>query len=261
MLTLPMASMPLLASHQEEQAWNQRQLNQTVSDPHLRLWMYREPAVVLGCSQRNTVSAEQALERAGIGVTTRQAGGGAVLVGPWMLSASIVLPHSHPLVASNLTESYRWLGERFASVLRHLGVSAHAINPDEARYLQQPSPDAALDWACYGGFSPWEVVVGRRKILGLAQVRRQTGVLFVAGLLLHHPEWTLLSKVMGKSPLDADLLARRTTSCAEQLGRALPLAEIVAPLGRALQSVLEIPDNSGRIRHCQASFGLVHCAA
>eukprot|EP01034_Spumella_vulgaris_P044296 gene44296-55086_t len=38
-----------------------------------------------------------------------------------------------------------------------------------------------LGWACYGGYSPWEVVVGRRKLVGLAQVRRRGGVLLVAG--------------------------------------------------------------------------------
>lgn len=237
--------MPLLTSFKEEQEWNQKQLSQTVCDPCFRLWIYCEPAVVLGCSQRNAVSAEQALERAGIGLSTRLAGGGAVLVGPWMLSASIVLPRSHPLVASNLTESYRWVGERFASVLRHVGISAHSISPEEAQHLQQLSA-GALSWACYGGFSPWEVVVGRRKILGLAQVRKQTGVLLVAGLLLHNPEWMLLCRVMGAPPLDAGLLELCTTSCTEQLGRVLPLTEIVSPLAWALQSGLEIPNKSGQ---------------
>jgi lipoate-protein ligase A len=231
----------VLSSCEQEQAWNQDQLNQTVSRPLARLWSYREPGVVLGCAQSNAVMANEVKQRTGMEVVGRQAGGGAVLAGPWMLSTSVVLPNTHPLVSGNrLVESYRWIGEMYATVLQELGIGAHAISPDEAR-LQQQSVSAGLGWACFAGFSPWEVVVGRRKIVGLAQVRRRTGTLFVAGLLLSRPDWRLLSGAMGKEESCNAELADCTTSCTEQLGRALALEEVALPLAHALNSALDLP--------------------
>ncbi|MES2263235.1 MAG: lipoate--protein ligase [Pseudomonadota bacterium] len=226
---------PLDTCCHEEQRWNERRLAQTVHVPALRLWSYRAPGVVLGCSQR---AHYERLSRgdAGIDIVARQAGGGAVLTGPWMLSASIVLPHGHPLASPNLVHSYRWLGELYAAVLRRRGIAAHAINPAEAARLQAGTQ--APDWACYGGYSPWEVVVGQRKIVGLAQVRRRTGVLLVAGLLLEQPDWSLLSRAMGQPPADADALFSCTTSCAQQRGPGDWLDEIAGPLRRALDYAL-----------------------
>lgn len=237
---------PLLASCRQEQAWNQWQLEQTVIAPACQLWGYQTPGLVLGCSQKNALSAAQAL--AGIDVVSRQAGGGAVLVGPWMLSASVVLPNADALVCGNLVASYRWLGELYAALLQNMGIAAHAITPDEARVLQQAVP-AELAWACYGGFSPWEVVVGKRKIVGLAQVRRRTGVLLVAGLLLDRPDWPLLVRAMDKPAPHAALLENSTTSCAEQIGCDIPLPEIAYPLAHAMRNAVEHPGNTQHHSH------------
>lgn len=236
-------SVSSLASCQQEQLWNQRQLGQTAIDPAWQLWAYQTPGLVLGCSQKNAISTDPAREPAGIEVVSRQAGGGAVLVGPWMLSVSVVLPNAHALVSGNLVASYRWLGELYASLLQDLGVAAHAITPEEARALHQAVP-AELAWACYGGFSPWEVVVGQKKIVGLAQVRKRTGALLVAGLLLDRPDWNLLVRTMGKPAPHAALLENGTTSCAQQLGRDLSLPEIVAPFAHALQNAIEHSGNT-----------------
>ncbi|MGV8892027.1 MAG: lipoate--protein ligase family protein [Burkholderiaceae bacterium] len=236
-------SVSSLASCQQEQLWNQRQLEQTAIDPAWQLWAYQTPGLVLGCSQKNAISTDPARKPAGIEVVSRQAGGGAVLVGPWMLSTSVVLPNAHTFVSGNLVASYRWLGELYASLLQDLGVAAHAITPEEARVLQQTVP-AELAWACYGGFSPWEVVVGKRKIVGLAQVRRRTGVLLVAGLLLDRPDWPLLVRAMDKPTPHAALLENGTTSCAEQVGRDISLSEIAHPLAHAVRNAVEHPGNT-----------------
>lgn len=232
----------LLASCLQEQDWNQRQLEQAANDPVWRLWGYQAPGLVLGCSQRNALGSGPA---AAIEVVSRQAGGGAVLVGPWMLSASVVLPNAHALVPGNLVASYRWLGELYAALLQDLGIAAHAIAPEEARALQQTVP-TELAWACYGGFSPWEVVVGQKKIVGLAQVRRRTGVLLVAGLLLDRPDWALLARAMDKPATHTALLEDGTTSCAQQLGRKVSLSEIDSALAHALQHAI---DHAGNAQH------------
>jgi lipoate---protein ligase len=195
--------------------------------------------VVLGCSQARMVTPQEIERRARVGAAVRQAGGGAVLAGPWMLSASIVLPDGHALASDQLVRSYRWIGELYAAVLQGLGIDAHAICPERARALQAHiTPD--VDWACFAGFSPWEVVVGEKKIVGLAQARRRTGTLFVAGLLLDRPDWALLCRALAQDAGKDAALAACTTSCTAQLGRALSVADVAAPLAAVLGAALDL---------------------
>jgi lipoate---protein ligase len=229
----------VLTTGVEEQAWNEAQLRHPVAAPLVRLWSYREPAVVLGCSQARMVTPQEIERRARVGAAVRQAGGGAVLAGPWMLSASIVLPDGHALASDQLVRSYRWIGELYAGVLQGLGIDAHAICPERTRALQaRITPD--VDWACFAGFSPWEVVVGEKKIVGLAQARRRTGTLFVAGLLLDRPDWALLCRALAQDPGKDAALAACTTSCTAQLGRALSVADVAAPLAAVLGAALDL---------------------
>ncbi len=216
---------PRVVSRAEEQAWNGRQLLVPVTRPARQMWVYRKPAVVLGRAQHRTVCVEDVHRRIDVDVVERQSGGGAVLVGPWMLSASVVLPAAHPLVSKGVTSSYKWIGEAYASVLRQMGIAV-------------------------GSLSPWEVVVAGRKILGLAQTRRRTGVLLVAGLLLDRPDWSLLCRAMGKPAQSADLLVEKTTSCAEEFGGPLPRLELAYRVGTALREAMAWPtQDSGWKRH------------
>lgn len=235
------AQSPHTAAHRAEQAWNQLQLATPVTQPDFRLWTYPAPAVVLGCSQRGLVSAEQSVQRAGLDLVQRHAGGGAVLVGPWMLSASIVLPTAHPLVTASAVQSYRWLGELYVSVLSSFGIATEAITPEAAKASQQRNANSELGWACFAGLSPWEVVVDQRKIVGLAQVRRRTGNLLVAGVLLGSPAWPLLCRAMDKPLEQASALERCTISCAERAGRVIPMADVATALDQALRNVLALP--------------------
>lgn len=234
MSTLP-SPLPDLAC--VEQVWNERQLAEPVRAPAWRLWAYERPAVVLGCSQRRLLA--QAREDEGLAVLLRGSGGGAVLVGPWMLGLSVALPADHPLVAPGLLASYRWLGELLAAVLQDAGVAARALPPDEAR----GAPAAGvLDWACFAGLSPWEpVAADGRKIAGLAQVRRRHGVLLVGGVLLATPDWPLLCAALGQPAEQAEALRLRTTSWAEQGGVALRAGELVRTLEARLARVLRPP--------------------
>jgi lipoate-protein ligase A len=216
----------------EEQAWNRAALAQPVSQPALRLWSYAVPGIVLGCSQAAM------LDHLAGGTTPfahRDSGGGAVLTGPWMLSASIVLPPDHALVSTGTVSSYRWLGVLHAGLLRDLGIAAYAVPPEEVRLVP---PAGTLKWACFGGLSPWEVVVGQRKIVGLAQVRRRTGVLLTSGTLIAPPDWPLLCSALGKDPADAARLRACTTSCADELGTPLLAAVLAERLHHTLIDVL-----------------------
>lgn len=218
----------------EEQRWHESLLEAPVREPQLRLWTYRRPGVVFGCSQA-ALLADARGRGARTEMVLRRSGGGAVLTGPWMLSTSILLPPEHRLLAGGTVSSYRWLGALIAGLLRDMGVAAHALSPDDVR--RNPG-NPALGWACFGGLSPWEVVADGRKIVGLAQLRRRTGVLLTSGTLLARPDWAALCAALGRPADDARALAGVTTSCEEQLGAAPLVESFASELQQVLTDVL-----------------------
>jgi lipoate-protein ligase A len=155
-----------------------------------------------------------------------------------MLSASIALPPDHRLVRCGPVDSYRWLGQAYAQVLQGFGLPAHALPPEEARQAQQQPARQALAWSCFSGLSPWEVVIGERKIVGLAQLRRRNGVLLVAGLLAQTPDWELLCRSMGRPRHEAAALAALATSCAAELGAMPSRDDLLSRLGASLEQAL-----------------------
>ena len=152
----------------------------------------------------------------------RTSGGGAVLVGPWMLGLSVLLPTAHPLAAGGPMTGYRWLGQAIALSLRQLGIAAQALSPEALRQRGPPPSGAQLDWACFGSASPWEVFVGPRKLAGLAQARRRHGVLLVAGVLVQAPPWALLCARLGQAPAQAQGLEQATIDCEAALSGTAP---------------------------------------
>jgi len=159
-----------------EQRWNERQLAEPVLQPRMKVWTYREGAIVLGRSQHALADRPAGADMRGtpigdaggsspedpadsdavpLPLVKRGAGGGAVLVGPWLLSASLLLPLDDPRMAmTSVADSYRWLGEAMVETLGELGVTARAVPPAE----RIPAPER-LAWACFAGVAPWEVVV------------------------------------------------------------------------------------------------------
>ena len=176
---------------------------------------------MLGISQRSLRDAIGQHIDGRVELLERQAGGGVVLAGPGMVSASIALPHGHPLLCDSLVGCYRWLGQLHVAALAELGVAAYAL-PANALPLANAMMDVGpVRWACLGGLSPWEVVdAGYRKLVGLAQRRQRSGVLLVAGTLVGATDWRLLCEVMGH-PEDEAALLRRTVSCEELTGRMI----------------------------------------
>jgi lipoate-protein ligase A len=202
-------------------------------------WLQRSyipaaPAVVVGLGMRHRLGEVVDLARcaaAGVAVLERRAGGDAVLVDQNMVCGAICVPLPHARIGDDLTESYRWLGERCVADLRALGVSEpRRVEVAEARAAvqhlksRQDAVAQLLLQACYGALSPHEVVVGdpAAKLVGLAQVRRRHAVLFQFGILLQD-----------QSPL-ADFLRVPDEAGREQLRAALErrtvgLARLVEP--------------------------------
>ena len=171
---------------------------------------------MLGCSQRVLRDDIEQRLQGRAELTVRESGGGAVLTGPWLVSASVVLPPGHPWVSNGLIDSYRRLGQLHVAVLKEFGVPAHALPPLALPRAKDATNVNAVDWACFGGLSPWELVNAEgRKLVGLAQRRCQSGVLLVAGTLVGAVDWSLLCDAMGY-PRHEPMLRRRTV-CAEEI--------------------------------------------
>lgn len=232
---MPSTGPLFLTDSAAEQAWNEELLTHHVTEPKVRLWTYAQPGIVLGCSQAGLLSSHN--RGRNYQWVRRRAGGGAVLTGPWMLSASIVLPPGHALVGSNTVANYRWLGELYGGLLRDMGVHrAHAVPPNELTLYGCPDP--ALKWACFAGISPWEVVVDGKKIMGMAQLARRTGTLLASGLLLAPPNWRILCEELGQPLHHANVLAESTISCAEVFGSPISIEFIANRIFQMMVDVL-----------------------
>ena len=201
-------------------------------------WSQARPqGVVLGFSQKEVILNPQALAASRMPVYHRRAGGTAVLVGPHLLALDAVLPAGHPLVHTDLVESYRWFGESWQRALRLLGVETRVVPPDEAhaqraqaRQETVHARESVLRRACYASNSSYEVVAGERKVVGLDMIRRRNGSLLQAGVLLSWQGETL-ARLLGHTPEEQELLRkelpRRAVGLDELMQRPVSPHEVI----------------------------------
>lgn len=221
----------------------------STGDPALLCWSQaREDGLVLGFSQKADVLNPATLAKQPLPIYHRRAGGTAVLVGPHLLGLDVLLPADHPLILPDLVESYRWLGETWVDALRLLGLETRTVSPGEVHeqraLLKQADEgtawrEAILRRACYGSLSPYEVVAGagQRKVVGLDMIRRRSGSLLQAGVLLH---WdverlaTLLGHTLPEQEILREGLRARAVGLDELLGRVIEPPEVIAAFEQAM---------------------------
>ncbi len=210
--------------------------------PALRWYTTPTLALVLGTGQRPDAADHAACAAAGISIHRRSSGGTAVLMTPNFVMLDIVLPTGHPLYTSDVTESYRWLGNVWVATLDLLGLSAQLLTIAEARADAQTLDDLTR-CACFGGRSPYEVVVSARKLVGFSQVRRRQGALLQAGL---YTTWSprqlpaLLALAADERALLTERLAARVTGLADLLAPPPDPPTIMAAFATALQRLYGI---------------------
>lgn len=173
--------------------------------PALVVHRVHPPAITCGRAQMKTVDMA-AVAASGLELVARGSGGGPVLWDDDLIAIDVILPEGDPRLPTDIVAAYRWVGEAVASALTALGITgARAVPPDEARAW----PTGVASGLCFGGLSPWEVVVGDRKVLGLAQVRKQAGAILQVGVPMHLDAGRLAAAV-GAPRAAADDLADRT---------------------------------------------------
>lgn len=239
-----------IADQQQHIDWSEQLLAtlQPGDQPVLYWSVAERTALVLGFSQRQQILNEAAALALDIPIYQRRAGGTAVLVGPSLLSLDVVLPAGHPLILADIVESYRWFGEAWVAALKQLGIETRAVPIAEAHAQRALRKDPAtreyeslLHRACYGSLSPYEVVVGKRKVVGFDMIRRRAGCLLQAGVLLHwEPE--LLAQLLGHSAAERELLRSGLLERAGGLdtlaGRSIGIDETMAVFESIVSTLL-----------------------
>ncbi len=239
----------LVCADQQQHIDTSEQLLATIQagTPARLYWSQAEhTGLVLGFSQKHETLNQKALEQLHLPIYHRRAGGTAVLVGPHLLSLDVVLPAGHPLILPDVVESYRWFGEAWVTALYTLGIQTRIVLPAEAhtqRALRKQATtqayEALLHRACYGTLSSYEVVFGKRKVVGLDMIRRRTGTLLQAGVLLHW-DTELLAQLLGHTDEEQQLLRvglfERAIGLDVIAGHPVTVQEIITAFERVLIS-------------------------
>ena len=227
----------------EEQRWNEAQLASPVLVPQTRVWTYREGAIVLGRSQHAMADGAGPAGFDHLPLVKRGAGGGAVLVGPWLLSASLLLPLDDPRMnTGSVADSYRWLGEAMVTALAGFGVQARTVPPEERIAAPQD-----LKWACFAGVAPWEIVVddpatgAPRKLIGFAQRRSRNGMLLALGVLMQPAPWRAMARTLGYPDAQADALEETVVDLASISTQPVSNEAFLAALWPLLQPMQWLP--------------------
>jgi lipoate-protein ligase A len=175
----------------------------TAGAPPIASWStVSEPCLVLGRSGEDSAAVEEAADSEGLPVLRRSSGGGPVLWDAGLLALDVVLPRDHPRDSDDVVEAYRWLGQALAAGLSALGAPDVELVAVARARVAAPRPS---DAACFGGLSPYEVLAGGRKVVGLSQTRRRQGTLLQAGVLLDLDAGLLARVLGGGDALAADL--------------------------------------------------------
>ncbi len=129
------------------------------------------PALVIGSTQRHIRASQEPV--AGLEVVRRLTGGGAVLVAPGMQTwLDLWIPRPDPLFEDDVISSAFWVGELWSYALGLLGVRGATVHKGRASTGEWPK------LLCFAGLGPGEVLVGGRKLSGLAQRRDRDGAWF-----------------------------------------------------------------------------------
>jgi lipoate-protein ligase A len=137
------------------------------SPPTLRFYAWEPPCVSIGYAQSmHEVVDLHACRRDGVTWVRRPTGGRAILHID-ELTYSVTAPASEQRVQGGVVESYRRLSQGLLAGFRVLGLGAV-----QAKVMEEKAAD--LSAACFDVPSHYEITAWDRKLVGSAQVRRQT---------------------------------------------------------------------------------------
>ena len=208
--------------------------------PTLRFYTWHPAALSMGYFQKAHEEANiVACRQQGIDVVRRITGGRAVLHYK-ELTYSVVVREDIPALPPTLMGSYRVLSQGLIAGLREFGITAEMAMPGAAFGQSAKLPK---NGACFDAPSFYEISVGRKKLMGSAQMRKKGTLLQHGSLLLEFSPAQLVSLLRFSKPEESErcqrVLEAKATSLLQVLGY-LPdpghLAQtIAAEFGRTLE--------------------------
>jgi lipoate-protein ligase A len=196
--------------------------------PTLRFFAWQPATISLGYGQpldhRIDLAAAAAL---GIGLVRRPTGGSAILhEGPELeLTYSVAAREGDFDGASDLLETYRWIGAALAAGINRLGVPVEMVPV-------QPSDPAAMPTFCFARTGSYELEVAGLKVVGSAQRRQGAGFLQHGAVMLGAAP----DRLRRVFPIERDPLAGMTTLEAA-LGRRPSFEETMTTLAEGFRTV------------------------
>lgn len=193
----------------------------------LRLYGWQPYCLSLGYGQRARDADTEALRQRGWDLVRRPTGGKAILHGD-ELTYSLCLPLDHPLASGDIVESYRRISAGLLRALESLGLSATANPGDESAFSEPAGP------VCFVQPSHYEILVGDRKLIGSAQLRRK-GVMLQHGAIPISGDLARICDVLnfesaGEREAQQDRTRQRALTLSQALGRAPSWDEVAAAL-------------------------------
>jgi lipoate---protein ligase len=163
-----------------EPSWFDVEPYRTVTARRVTVREVDRPLLVLGSTQDPAVVDPARARRAGVTVVRRRSGGGAVYLSPGaQLWVDVWLPRGDPLWVAEPRRAAAQVGEWWADALSRSVTEQLAVHRGAS--LAAPGSDVV----CFAGIGPGEVLVGSRKVVGLAQWRSREGAL-VHGCAYRH---------------------------------------------------------------------------
>ena len=155
-----------------------------------------DSALVLGSRQSLEVVDVEAATAAGLNVTRRRSGGGAVVVRreacAWV---DVIVPHG--FAPDDIRGAMVWIGEHWLAALRPL-LSPSDVGDHLDVYTRGGMLDSAWsEFVCFAGIGPGEVLLGGRKLVGLSQRRTRHG-LRLQGLAYRSPMTAAITDLLGR---------------------------------------------------------------
>lgn len=230
-------------SMEEEQKQINMRIKQSIEQPQIMFWHYNQPGIILGCSQRLNEAQRKLAEQYELSWLRRKSGGGAVLVGPWMLSVTIFIPYNHNIAKGSIINVFSWLEKNWLKVLDENNINCGGVDKAMIAQSKCHAKKNQLEWACYGSLSHGEIVCPQgHKLVGLAQIRKAGGVILVSGLNLSPFDWQPLSEIVNNTKKNATVLANNNNYCSQLT--SLPIKQLIPKI---IHSFIEVLPSDFRI--------------
>ena len=182
-------------------------VNEDWSLPAIWVMSPTDSSLVLGSSQDDACINYEYARKIDVGIARRRTGGGAVFVDPHTLFwIDLFVPRGHHLWNDDIEVASIWMGGVWRNALDSLGVDSQIHDRPFVK-------DSLAELVCFGGRAPGELLIRKKKILGISQRRTKQGVRFQCALSLgwRPEEWVDLFTASSIKDLESAIFAAGTS--------------------------------------------------